>query len=88
MILLIHDNDGYHKVAIAEQVIAGDVIPARTYTQEGKFLLVRAEQHTQYTDVCELQKLGYRLATASEQEEYVLSKKKKRLIQEKQDKGV
>lgn len=82
MILLIHENKGHHKIALAENVIAGERIKARTYEQEGKYLLVRADQHTQHHDVLELEKLGYRVANASEQEEYVSLKKKKREIKE------
>lgn len=83
MILMIHDEKDDGMVAIAEGVIAGELTPARTYEHQGKFLIVEVASHAQAHDLEELRKLGYRVATAEEQNKFTATKRKKSTLTER-----
>ncbi len=75
--LLYHDNDGNGHVVLSEGKVAGEHTPARRYNYSGHFLEVDGPAHVIAHDVAEIKRLpGYRLATASEQQEHVASKRK------------
>lgn len=86
MILLCNDNEGApQQVALAEEMIAGDVTLARVYQADGKFLAVdHPNSEVVNHDVNEILRLdGYRLATPDEQNSYASGKKKKGSLTEK-----
>lgn len=86
MMLLVNENEGApQQVALAEEMIAGDVTLARVYNADGKFLAVdHPNSEVINHDVNEILRLdGYRLATADEQNSYSGSRKKKSSLVEK-----
>jgi hypothetical protein len=84
-VLLVHDgkgDDGIGHVAISEGMVAGEYFPARHYHHRGKFLHVDGHPHVIANDVAEMQKMGYRLATADEQQQSTSESKKSKAIRE------
>lgn len=76
-VLLYHDNETHGPVVLSEGKVAGEHTPARQYNHSGHFLEVDGPAHVVAYDVAEIQRLpGYRLATASEQQEHHASKRK------------
>lgn len=69
-ILLYHDINEDGGVDLSEGIIAGQRTPERHYRQKGHFLEVDPPANAREHDVGELQQLGYRLATPSEQNSY------------------
>ena len=82
MILLYHDTKDDGMVAMSEARIAGQRTLERRYVHKGHFLEVGPPAHAIQHDIEELQKLGYRLATSKEQQEFVKQQKKAGMLEE------
>ena len=70
MILLVSESAGDTVITLSESVEAGVQTPARRYQQQGRYLTVEGAPQVINHDVGLLQRQGYRLATATEQNEY------------------
>jgi hypothetical protein len=81
-ILFYHDTKDDGMVAMSEMRVAGQRTPERRYIHKGHFLEVNAPHHAQEHDQAELQKLGYRLATPKEQNEFVKQQKRAGTLEE------
>lgn len=81
-ILFYHDINEDGHVAISGGVVAGQHTPERHYQQKGHFLEVSPPDHAREHDVNELQGLGYRLATLTEQNAFVKQQKKTGALEE------
>jgi len=82
-VLLKHDEKDHGMVGIAEGVIAGERHHARHYVHQGHFIEVdHTSPHVVEHDVAEMQKLGYHVASAHEQQEYAKAQRKARSIKE------
>lgn len=82
-VLLKHDEKDHGMVAIAEGVIAGERHRARRYVHQGHFIEVNhASPYVVEHDVAELQKLGYHVAEAQDQQEQTKTQRKRGAIRE------
>jgi len=70
-ILMYHEQNSDGHVALNEKIIAGVHTPVRNYQQKGHFLEIDPPAHAREHDVEELQKLGHRLASPTEQNAYM-----------------
>lgn len=82
-VLLYHETAENGQVALSEGRVAGDPTPARTYQQEGRFLHIDGPAHVIEHDVAEVLRLGYRLATAAEQNLFAGATRKRSSLTEK-----
>ena len=82
-VLLKHDSKDHGMVAIAEGVIAGERHHARRYVHQGHYIEVEhASPYVVEHDVAELEKLGYHIAEAPEQQEHTKTQRKRGAIRE------
>jgi hypothetical protein len=81
-ILFYHEDKDDGMVAMSEERIAGQRTPERRYVHKGHFLEVGPPPHAMQHDTEELQKLGYRLATPREQNDFVKQQKKAGALEE------
>jgi hypothetical protein len=81
-ILFYHDINEDGHVALSEGIIAGQRTPERHYQQKGHFLEVNPPANAREHDIEELQKVGYRLATPTEQNIYVKQQKRAGTLEE------
>lgn len=86
-VLLFHPEKDDGMVALAESLIAGERASDRQYVHDGNYLLVEGPAHVVAHDVAELEKLGYHIATAQEQQDYAGKKKKSGSLKEKDAKS-
>ena len=82
MVLFYHETKDDGMVAMSEERIAGQPTPERRYVHKGHFLEVDPPPHAKEHDIEELQKLGYRLATSREQQEFVKQQKRAGTLEE------
>ncbi len=80
--LFYHETKDDGMVAMSEERIAGQRTPERRYVHKGHFLEVNAPLHAVGHDSEELQKLGYRLATPKEQNDFVKQQKRAGTVEE------
>jgi hypothetical protein len=85
--LMIHDQNEDGQVALSEATIAGEHTPARRYDQIGHFLHIDGPLHALAHDLDQVKQLGYRLATAAEQNLFAKQQKKAATIQESAPEG-
>ncbi len=81
-ILLVHDENKDSLIALSEARIAGEHTSARHYRQEGSYLNIEPPANAREHDIDQLQQLGYRVATASEQNVFTEQKKQATTVQE------
>lgn len=87
-VLLYHEKKNDGQIAISEGKIAGESTPARRYHHKGHFVEVDGPSHVLHHDIEELQKLGYRLATVSEQQDFTNPQRKAgKLLEGSNNKG-
>lgn len=82
-ILMVHDKNTNSLIALSEGIVGGEPTPVRRYRQEGKYLSVEPPANAREHDLDQLQQLGYRVATASEMNEYTKQKRQATTLQEK-----
>lgn len=82
MMLLYHETKDDGMVAMSEERIAGQRTLERRYVHKGHFLEVNPPHHAQEHDQAELTKLGYRLATPREHNEFVKLQKRAGIVEE------
>jgi hypothetical protein len=81
-ILMVHDEHTNALIALSEGIVGGEPTPVRRYRQEGSYLSIDPPANAREHDIDQLQKLGHRLATPIEQNEYQKQKRKKTAVQE------
>jgi 16S rRNA U1498 N3-methylase RsmE len=74
-ILLYHEHKDDGQIAIAEGKVAGEHTPARRYKHKGHFVNIDGPDHVLHHDIEQLKQLGYRLATAEDQERHAKQQK-------------
>jgi len=81
-ILLYHETKDHGMVALSEEIIAGQRTPERRYYHDGHFLKVDPPANAKEHDIEQLNQLGYRLATAEEQNTYAKQQKRAGRLEE------
>jgi hypothetical protein len=81
-ILFCHPEKDDGSVVMSEERIGGQLTPERRYQHIGHFLEVDAPPNAREHDIEQLQQLGYRLATAEEQNKFTKQKKKSQTVDE------
>lgn len=86
-ILLVHGENTNALIALSEGIVGGESTPVRRYRQDGSYLSIDPPANAREHDLKELEKLGYRLATTSEQNMYTKQQKQLKTLQESTGKG-
>lgn len=81
-ILFYHETKDNGMVAMSEELIAGQRTLERRYVHKGHFLEVNPPQNAIEHDTEQLKRLGYRLASPREQQEFVKQQKKAGALEE------
>lgn len=81
-ILMVHDENTDSLIALSEGIVGGEHTPVRRYQQNGSFLSVDPPANAREHDLDQLQQLGYRVATASEQNAFAKQQKKAETVTE------
>lgn len=81
-ILMVHDEHTNASIALSEGIVGGEPTPVRRYRQDGSFLQINPPANAREHDLNELLKLGYRMATTSEQNAYTKQQKQQKTLQE------
>jgi len=81
-ILMYHEDKDDGSIAIAEGKVAGEHTPARRYKHKGHFVNVDGPAHVLHHDVEQMKQLGYRLATAEDQERHAKQQKNSTSLKE------
>lgn len=83
MILLYHEDTTVGMIATSDAKVAGESFGARRYEHSGHFVEIDGPEHVVAHDASEICKIkGYRLATPSESDAYVATKKKSKSVRE------
>lgn len=82
-ILMVHDEHTNAQIALSEGIVGGERTPVRRYQQDGPYLVIDPPANAREHDLKELEKLGYRMATPSEMNEYTKRKRQEASLQEK-----
>jgi hypothetical protein len=81
-ILMVHDEHTNSLIALSEGIVGGEHTPVRRYQQQGSYLSIDPPANAREHDIDQLQKLGHRLATAQEQNEFTKQQQKATTVQE------